>query len=292
MGSVERFMNWSFPLFRIFRIPVRMHWTFPLFSLFWVLRGETQHEILWNLLLTLALFGTVLLHELAHCYAAWHLGGSVSHILMWPLGGLAYVSHRGDLKDDIKIAAAGPLVHIPLALLCVAGLVALGNPFSWSYFSPYGWGTFSDFASYVLVGILKMQVILFLLNLFLPAYPLDGGRILANFLLLAGYPRDQAARTLCYLSFGAALFLALGLGEVLLALFVTLDAGQLLYLTRVGALDRHPLFARAPAAPVAPVRSKRTHLTVVPGRSCPYCQRGVPAGAQMCGYCEKTLPSR
>ena len=52
-----------------------------------------------------------------HCFATRKVGGEVHGILLWPLGGLAYIGHSGDAKDDLIVSIAGPLTHIPQALL-------------------------------------------------------------------------------------------------------------------------------------------------------------------------------
>ena len=73
------------------------------------------------------LFGTVLVHELGHCAAARCVGGRAEEILLWPLGGLAYVAHSTAPCDDLKVAIAGPLTHIPMAAVCL-GLQSLTGP--------------------------------------------------------------------------------------------------------------------------------------------------------------------
>lgn len=59
------------------------------------------------------------MHELGHCLAARKVGATVDGILLWPLGGLAYVAHDGDPSSDLQIALAGPLTHGPQAVAWV-----------------------------------------------------------------------------------------------------------------------------------------------------------------------------
>lgn len=63
------------------------------------------------------LLASLLIHEAAHAAVACCLGGHISHIILWPLGGLAYLGQGGGLKEEILIALAGPLVHVPFGIL-------------------------------------------------------------------------------------------------------------------------------------------------------------------------------
>src|SRR5207248_7116280 len=94
-------MRWSLPLGRLFGINIRVHILFPIVALGVILRVALQTrdgkpvflEGSWidmAMLLGL-LFVSVLLHEFGHCFAGRWMDGEASDILMWPLGGLAYV---------------------------------------------------------------------------------------------------------------------------------------------------------------------------------------------------------
>lgn len=121
------------------------------------------------------LFLTVLIHELGHAAMAVKLGGTVSRILLWPLGGLAYISFFGETspKADALVAIAGPLTHFPQVALW-AGLMALSTGGTVQLTWPISWGY--DLWVAVCAGAIGIQVALFLFNL-IPAYPLDGGRL-------------------------------------------------------------------------------------------------------------------
>jgi Zn-dependent protease len=121
------------------------------------------------------LFFTVLVHELGHAYMAIKLGGVVNRILLWPLGGLAYISFFGvgNPRADALVAIAGPLTHLPqvavwmsIMALSTGGVVQLTWPLSW------GFNLWVSICS----GAICIQIALFLFNL-IPAYPLDGGRL-------------------------------------------------------------------------------------------------------------------
>src|SRR5262245_25708971 len=88
-------LSWSFPVARLFGITVRIHFLFPLVALGLIGRAASLDKLgmgLWvdAAMLMGLLFLTVLLHEFGHCFAARHVGGDASEVLLWPLGGLAY----------------------------------------------------------------------------------------------------------------------------------------------------------------------------------------------------------
>lgn len=58
---------------------------------------------------------TVLIHEFGHSFGARCVGGQAQQIILWPLGGLAYISHDSGPKGDLWVTLAGPLTHIPQA---------------------------------------------------------------------------------------------------------------------------------------------------------------------------------
>src|SRR5262249_59674786 len=89
-------LSWSFPLGRLFGVLVRVHWLFPIVAIGLVLRAAFGKDyppgawidVLW--LEGLLLF-SVLLHEFGHCFGARLVDGDANEVLLWPLGGLAYV---------------------------------------------------------------------------------------------------------------------------------------------------------------------------------------------------------
>ena len=298
-------MNWSLPAGRAFGIPIRVHWTLLALCAFWVLTEATPREMGWKLAVCAVLFLTVLVHELGHAFAARAVGGQAHSIMLWPLGGLAYTSHQGRLVDDIKVVLGGPLTHIPLAFLFARLLMFLGVDWDWAYLHPLShWETaVGGFWVYLCMYGLKIQVGMFLFNLFMPMYPLDGGRLLLD-LLLFRFTRETAAKVIMVMSVlcGVAL-LFLGARPFLL-IWVLFEVYQLGVCYKSGQLNRHPLFARVPDRPVAKTRKpsgggvvlqfrKRDDSMAAPAtgqRECPFCKRSLPREAKMCGPCEKMLP--
>lgn len=115
--------------------------------------------------LILLYLGVVLLHEFGHYLVAKKLGYKLDKMVLLPYGVcLSYNSECFTPKDEIKVALAGPIVNLIIAVLCLA--------LWWLFPTSYAFTYNVCFAS----------VITFLFNL-LPAYPLDGGRVLKSLLL-------------------------------------------------------------------------------------------------------------
>ncbi|KAI3429743.1 hypothetical protein D9Q98_010058 [Chlorella vulgaris] len=246
----------SLPLGSIAGIPVRLHVTFPLLFVMGLLAEAASYS--WSgasvgwaaIMYGPVLLGTVLLHELGHCLAARQAGGHADGILLWPLGGLAYIAHASGPKADLFIALAGPATHIPQFLVWFACLFP-------AYHAAYGSWSVSlaipppqqHFGLAVVAGACQLNLALAAFNLLLPAYPLDGGRIFADLLLLAGLRTALAARTT------ASVATVLGLGVLGVGVWRTqvltiAVGGWMLYTTaqlwktiQAGTVDQHPMFS-------------------------------------------------
>ena len=116
----------------------------------------------------LALFAIVLLHEFGHALACRQTGGSADHIILWPLGGIAFVDPPRRPGAVLWSIAAGPLVNVALVPVLEMLWIFAGRP---------GW--FDDVSDPIRL-ILMIRVINYILLIFnlLPIYPLDGGQIL------------------------------------------------------------------------------------------------------------------
>mmetsp|Transcript_57737 Transcript_57737/g.95806 ORF Transcript_57737/g.95806 Transcript_57737/m.95806 type:complete len:413 (+) Transcript_57737:38-1276(+) len=194
--------------------------------------GNAVSYILLIILFNVCLWETVLIHELGHCLAGYLVGGRTDKVLLWPLGGLAFTqppaqlnNAEGDAKkrrNRIFIAFGGPLTHIPHMLLygvlllwyCrnesgteyyYAGECPYGsNPFAiWPFWQqtiitlPDGQGLWFWYDFLMLAFMINFW--LFVINLLIPAYPLDGSRIFANW-LLQRYNSVKSATIYCWVT--------------------------------------------------------------------------------------------
>lgn len=258
----------SFAAGSITGIRIRVHPLLPattlLYSLGYVLTYGTVGFALGLLVFGPLLWSTVLFHELWHCWAAKRLGIRVDEILLWPLGGLAFIGQSPTPCADISVAAAGPASHLPQALLWI-GLLAAANGGS---LADLAVDPRSNFGGAVCYLTLLLNASMALFNLCLPCYPLDGGRILADALLARGLSPTRAAGVLVRISALVALgllayaaFLLVeqaGTGQasvpahalVLCALVAWMGAQtySLHALQRDGRAHMHPLFASAAGA--------------------------------------------
>src|SRR5215467_3925615 len=103
----------SIRIFRLFGIDVYLHWSWFLIVLFAVqTRAHAYGQSYgWNVLETLSLFGIVLMHEFGHALACRQVGGKADQIVLWPLGGVAYVAPPPRPGATLWSIAAGPLVN-------------------------------------------------------------------------------------------------------------------------------------------------------------------------------------
>jgi Zn-dependent protease len=159
------------PLFKIAGIQVYLHWAWFLFAVFEIQRMNRYSTVLWSALEYLTLFGIVLMHEFGHALACRQVGGRASQIVLWPLGGVAYVEAPPRPGATLWSIAAGPLVNLALVpVLAIAYFaVSIGAA-----------DETSDLVSF-LWAVNFMNAVLLIFNL-LPIYPLDGGKILRSVL--------------------------------------------------------------------------------------------------------------
>src|SRR5437764_4319245 len=105
----------SLRLFRVGGIDLFLHWSWFLAAAFEISGGTKSYSSrTWNVLEYLALFLIVLLHEFGHALACRQVGGTADRIVLWPLGGVAYVSPPQRPGATLWSIAAGPLVNVAL----------------------------------------------------------------------------------------------------------------------------------------------------------------------------------
>jgi Zn-dependent protease len=169
-------LGWSLNLFRVRGIQLSVHWSFFLLLTWvayegWVLGAEADPGsawlgMAWYVSVFVAFFGCVVLHEFGHSFTAMHYGIGVRRILLMPIGGMAeFESIPREPSRELLITLAGPAVNF-----VIAGLLWLLVDYS----------TGPDFPA-TLTGIsqllLHANLVMGCFNL-LPAFPMDGGRIL------------------------------------------------------------------------------------------------------------------
>ncbi len=136
-------MTWAVPLFRVSGILVKVHLFFFLITIPLCLRQISKFGdfIAWwdiVLLTVVVLFGVILLHEFGHCIGARRVGGDASEVLLWPLGGLAYVDVPHHWKANLITVVAGPATNLVICFCCAVALLGGGflpglNPLSNPY---------------------------------------------------------------------------------------------------------------------------------------------------------------
>ena len=219
-------MSWSFRLIRILGTDVKVHVTFILLLAFFFAKVQLEAGAGAALGMTglfVALFLCVLLHEFGHILMARHFGIRTPDVLLLPIGGVARLERiPEEPRQELLIALAGPAVTLAIAALLYLALVLLGEPVQWTE-TDLGVPT-------ILKQLFYMNVLLLLFNL-VPAFPMDGGRVLRAILAWRmNYVR--ATRIAATIGQGAAILGAiLGIHYqewiwVLIALFIFFAAGQ------------------------------------------------------------------
>jgi stage IV sporulation protein FB len=269
-------LTWAVPLFRAFGIQVRLHLLYILMTIGLIWRAWSESPDHWLdivLVGVVLLFVCILLHEFGHCFAARRVGGDADEILMWPLGGLAYVRVPETPRANFIATAGGPAVNLVLflgagAVLLAASFVPPLNPFRFANLIDPELYNFSDGKNYIgrgdiyhrwvnrdklqermegpigqttdggvvilkqekrgfiptAVPVVHAQVdrmpdwalwtarffwlnwFLFLINVLIPAFPLDGGRLFQCFIWSRSDYRNGTTIA-CYAGYGVAALL-------------------------------------------------------------------------------------
>jgi Zn-dependent protease/CBS domain-containing protein len=170
-------MKWSFQIGKLFGIPIRVHFTFLLLLLFIGIAGSKQggsSGAIFGMVTIVFIFLCVILHEVGHSLMAIHYGIKVRDIILLPIGGVSQMEEiPEDPKEEISISLVGPLVSFGLAILffILAKLLHQGISFK----------SLTIFGGNLLANLFWINLILGLFNL-IPAFPMDGGRVLRGIL--------------------------------------------------------------------------------------------------------------
>jgi Zn-dependent protease len=170
----------SFLVFNLVGIDVHLHWSWFLVAFYQIsTRPDAYSTPLWKVAEYLSLFLIVLMHEFGHALACRQVGGTADQIVLWPLGGVAYVNSPQRPGATLWSIAAGPLVNVALVPVFL-GLVWLDHANGWITHLP-DLHRFLRQLAFINTGLLIFNL--------MPVYPLDGGQILRS---LLWYPFGRA----------------------------------------------------------------------------------------------------
>jgi len=254
----------SFRLFQLAGINVYLHWSWFAIALFEISsRGDRYSSLGWNALEYGSLFLIVLMHEFGHALACRQVGGQADQIVLWPLGGVAYVSPPQRPGAVFWSIAAGPLVNVGLFPVLTVLRSLAGS---------YGWQDSAPDAFRYLNTVWWINGLLLAFNL-LPIYPLDGGQLLRSLLwFFLGRARSLMAASVVGF---AGVALLIGFALLSRSIWIGIMAAFILINCWGGLLQARAL-ARAEAAP--------RH----DGLACPACRTRPPRGLfWVCGNCRK-----
>ena len=252
----------SIHLFRVAGIDLFLHWSWFLVAVFEINdRANRYSSLTWNVLEYLALFFIVMLHEFGHALACRQVGGVANQIVLWPLGGVAYVDPPPRPGATLWSIAAGPLVN--LVLVPILSLIGMLN-------RSLGWAQAMPNAHAWLRAVWFINLGLLIFNM-LPIYPLDGGQILRSLLwFVVGRARSlMAAAIIGLVGVAGFIILAIWMQSIwfgVLSVFILMNCWtglrQAQALSRLAKLPRHDGFA------------------------CPWCKAAPPVGNYWkCGQC-------
>jgi Zn-dependent protease/CBS domain-containing protein len=218
-------MSWSWRIAKIAGVPIKVHWTF-LILLAWVLiaswsQSQNALTAVAGVAFIVVIFGCIVLHELGHAVVARHFGVKTSDITLLPIGGVARLERMPERpSQELQVALAGPAVNVVIAavLYFVFGVrfpaaIDDAQKLVGAQFMP---------------SLLAFNVFVVLFNL-LPAFPMDGGRVLRALLAMRlPYPRATrlaaSVGQLMAILFGLAGLIAPNVFLLLIALFVWIGA--------------------------------------------------------------------
>ena len=223
-------MKANLNLGRISGIKIKIHWTF-FFLIAWIVfdelkRGGNMQSVLFNISFVLAVFLCVVLHELGHALTAKRFGIRTKNITLLPIGGMASLDKIPESpRQEFLVVIAGPLVNVVIAILLyfiVPVQEYLHLDFT-EIFETLMRFTLQNFLFYLFI----VNIGLVLFNL-IPAFPMDGGRILRALLALK-MNRVKATQIAASIGqFIAVIFLLIGLLYnpflIFIALFIFLGA--------------------------------------------------------------------
>lgn len=221
-------MKWSLRIARVAGIDVFVHWTFVLL-IGWIVisnlgAGRTVGESMWSVWFVLLLFVCVVLHEYGHALTGRRYGIKTKNIVLLPIGGVANMEKMPDKPiQELWVALAGPAVNVAIAGVLGTILFLQGN-----LRAPETPDTAIS-AGNLLFNLFIVNIWLALFNL-IPAFPMDGGRVLRA-LLAMRYDRARATNIAAKLGqLLGIVFISIGLFYntwlIFIGIFIFLGAGS------------------------------------------------------------------
>jgi len=261
----------SLHLFRLAGVDLYLHWSWFVVAMYEISsRRGSYGSLTFNALEYLALFAIVLLHEMGHALACRSVGGRADEIVLWPLGGVAYVAPPMRPGATLWSIAAGPLVNVGLVFVFV-GVRVLSGTLPWPE-NP------SDAVWFLhILWIVNLGLLIF--NL-LPIYPLDGGQIVRALLWFA-IGRAQSLLVASIIGFA-------GVAVMLLGVAVLFFIGQQQNAIWFGIMALFILANCWRGLQHARILARAARLPRRDGFRCPSCEAAPPIGAWWtCGRCGK-----
>jgi Zn-dependent protease len=173
LASVTPKPSSSIRLFQLVGIQVFLHWSWFIVAFYEISTRRSLYSVVgWNVAEYLALFVIVLTHEFGHALACRQVGGTADTIVLWPFGGVAYISAPPRPGAQLWSIAAGPLVNVVFAIVFfgIGQIDAFRQQLA----------LFPDFGRFFM-ALQTINLGLLIFNL-LPIFPLDGGQILRSLL--------------------------------------------------------------------------------------------------------------
>jgi Zn-dependent protease len=282
-------------LFQFAGISVFVHWSWLLIAYYDYQRNFTGYTSpQWIVLQTLAIFGIVLLHEFGHSFATRSVGGKSDTIVLWPLGGVAYVSPPQRPGAELWSIAAGPLVNVALIPVFL-GLTVVAIKAGWADTAPNAF-LFIQALKFINFGILVFNL--------LPIYPLDGGQIFRSLLWFV-FGRARSLFIASIVGFGGVGLLIVGaliqrsMWMGIMAAFVLMNCWSgLKYaraLSKIGQLPKHGQFVcpSCKSSPAIAALWKCNHCgarfdTFASNATCPGCAQLF--ATTKCFECHESAP--
>ena len=251
-------------LFRFAGIDLYLHWSWFVVAAIEINYGFGNYSFAgWRVLEYVAIFVIVTMHEYGHALACRQVGGTPDQIVLWPLGGIAYVNPPQRPGATLWSIAAGPLVNVALVPVLL-GVAFASRTLGWA-------ATMPNLYAFV-HAVWDINLVLLVFNM-LPIYPLDGGQILRS-LLWFGLGRARSLQSAVWVGFigGAGLILWALLSQSwwigVIAAFVLFNCWN--------GLQHAQALARIAKLP------RRT------GYACPSCHAAPPIGRfWLCGLCRQ-----